>query len=92
MADESSVVSVRILAFSSVDVSVSKRPCVSMRMMARLSPCRKTSDQKERPVVSRIEPERHEKPVRGSFLSPSHVVGLESGLLGLLRDLNWEFL
>jgi len=32
------------------------------------------------PVVSRSVPDRHENPESGSFSSPSHPVGFETGL------------
>lgn len=65
----------RIFVFSSVEVSVSKRPCVSTRIIAVEVWQRKTSDQKAMPVVCRLEPPRHENPVRGAVDEPSHCDG-----------------
>ena len=85
----------KILAFSADVDLLSNNPCVSMTTMAIFSPlvgtvCRKTSLHIMMPVVSRLLPERHEKPLRGSFSSPIQLLELSSGLLGKFIDLYYQ--
>ena len=52
--------------------------------------CRKTSLHTIIPVVSRFVPERHEKPLRGSFSSPIQLFVLFNGFSGKFIDLYCE--